>query len=82
MPNYLRHLVAQMLIEYLDISWKEGLAWFDWTLVDADVAINSLMWQNGGHSGPDQLRGSTEESEPAVVEVGVRAAPRECRQEL
>ena len=55
MPNYLRHLVAQTLIEYLDISWKEGLAWFDWTLVDADVAINSLMWQNGGHSGPDQL---------------------------
>lgn len=27
--------------------------WFEWTLVDADVAINSFMWQNGGHSGPD-----------------------------
>lgn len=54
MPNYMRHVVAQFLIEYLDVSWKEGLAWFDWTLVDADVAINSLMWQNGGHSGPDQ----------------------------
>ena len=27
--------------------------WFDWTLVDIDVAINSFMWQNGGHSGPD-----------------------------
>ena len=24
-PNYLRHVVAQMLIEYLDISWKRGL---------------------------------------------------------
>jgi deoxyribodipyrimidine photo-lyase len=22
--------------------------------VDADVAINAYMWQNGGHSGPDQ----------------------------
>ena len=22
--------------------------------MDADVAINSFMWQNGGHSGPDQ----------------------------
>ena len=21
--------------------------------MDADVAINSFMWQNGGHSGPD-----------------------------
>ena len=24
-PNYLRHVVAQMLIEYLDITWKRGL---------------------------------------------------------
>ncbi|OLP98304.1 Cryptochrome-2 [Symbiodinium microadriaticum] len=53
MPNYLRHVVAQMLIEYLDLTWKHGLEWFDWTLVDIDVAINSFMWQNGGHSGPD-----------------------------
>eukprot|EP00927_Polykrikos_kofoidii_P070662 TRINITY_DN67073_c0_g1_i1.p1 TRINITY_DN67073_c0_g1~~TRINITY_DN67073_c0_g1_i1.p1 ORF type:complete len:1012 (+),score=123.63 TRINITY_DN67073_c0_g1_i1:369-3038(+) len=53
MPNYLRHIVAQTLIEYLDISWKHGLEWFDYTLVDMDVAINSFMWQNGGHSGPD-----------------------------
>ncbi|CAE7216268.1 CRY2, partial [Symbiodinium pilosum] len=53
MPNYLRHVVAQTLIEYLDLSWKHGLEWFDWTLVDIDVAINSFMWQNGGHSGPD-----------------------------
>ena len=32
----------------------ESEEWFEWTLVDADVAINSFMWQNGGHSGPDQ----------------------------
>jgi len=54
MPNYLRHVVGQFLIEYLDVHWREGRRWFDWTLVDADVAINSFMWQNGGHSGPDQ----------------------------
>lgn len=54
MPNYVRHIVAQMLIEYLDVSWKPALEWFEWTLVDADVAINSFLWQNGGHSGPDQ----------------------------
>ncbi|CAE7255500.1 CRY2 [Symbiodinium natans] len=42
MPNYLRHVVAQFLIEYLDLSWKHGLA-----------AGTSRQWQNGGHSGPD-----------------------------
>jgi hypothetical protein len=28
--------------------------WFHDTLVDADLAINAYMWQNGGHSGLDQ----------------------------
>jgi len=51
MPNYLRHVTAQFLIEYLDISWKQGLHWYDYTLVDSDVAINAMMWQMGGHSG-------------------------------
>lgn len=51
MPNYLRHVTAQFLVEYLDINWKQGLLWFDYTLVDSDVAINSMMWQMGGHSG-------------------------------
>eukprot|EP00747_Dinoflagellata_sp_TGD_P209357 gnl/TRDRNA2_/TRDRNA2_82757_c0_seq1.p1 gnl/TRDRNA2_/TRDRNA2_82757_c0~~gnl/TRDRNA2_/TRDRNA2_82757_c0_seq1.p1 ORF type:complete len:833 (-),score=120.51 gnl/TRDRNA2_/TRDRNA2_82757_c0_seq1:183-2660(-) len=54
MPNYLRHVCAQFLIEYLDIGWKKGYEWFDYTLVDSDVAINAYMWQNGGHSGLDQ----------------------------
>jgi len=44
MPNYLRHVTAQFLIEYLDVSWKQGLQWFDYTLVDSDVAINAMMW--------------------------------------
>eukprot|EP00929_Paragymnodinium_shiwhaense_P001861 TRINITY_DN102070_c0_g1_i1.p1 TRINITY_DN102070_c0_g1~~TRINITY_DN102070_c0_g1_i1.p1 ORF type:complete len:774 (+),score=55.77 TRINITY_DN102070_c0_g1_i1:41-2362(+) len=51
MPNYLRHVTAQFLIEYLDLSWKDGLRWYDYTLVDSDVAINAMMWQMGGHSG-------------------------------
>ena len=54
MPNYLRHVVAQFLVEYLDVDWKHGFLWFDYTLVDTDVAINAHMWQNGGHSGLDQ----------------------------
>lgn len=48
MPNYVRHIVAQFLIEYMHVSWKFGLRWFHYTLVDADTAINAFMWQNGG----------------------------------
>jgi len=51
MCNHLRHVTAQFLIEHLDLSWKEGFAWYDYTLVDTDVAINAMMWQMGGHSG-------------------------------
>lgn len=53
-PNYVRHIVAGFLIEYLNIDWRHGCLWFHDTLVDADVAINAMMWQNGGHSGMDQ----------------------------
>ncbi|XP_062607632.1 deoxyribodipyrimidine photo-lyase-like [Saccostrea cucullata] len=52
--NYLRHVVASFLISYLRIHWVEGYRWFQDTLLDADVAINAMMWQNGGMSGLDQ----------------------------
>ena len=54
MPNYMRHVVAGFLIEHLNLHWIHGEQWFHDTLVDADVAINAYMWQNGGHSGVDQ----------------------------
>ncbi|KAH3779326.1 deoxyribodipyrimidine photo-lyase-like [Dreissena polymorpha] len=54
MNNYMRHVVASFLISYLHISWVEGYLWFQDTLLDADVAINAMMWQNGGMSGLDQ----------------------------
>ena len=54
MNNYMRHCVASFLISYLRISWVEGYKWFQDTLLDADVAINAMMWQNGGFSGLDQ----------------------------
>jgi len=54
MPNYMRHVVAGFLVEYLSLDWRHGERWFDYTLVDADTAINAYMWQNGGHSGMDQ----------------------------
>ncbi|XP_052776578.1 deoxyribodipyrimidine photo-lyase-like [Mya arenaria] len=54
MNNYMRHVVASFLISYLHITWVEGYLWFQDTLLDADVAINAMMWQNGGMSGLDQ----------------------------
>lgn len=33
--------------------WMEGAVWFHDTLVDADLAINSMMWQNAGMAGMD-----------------------------
>ena len=50
----MRHVTAGFLVEFLGLDWREGERWFHDTLVDADVAINAYMWQNGGHSGPDQ----------------------------
>lgn len=54
MQQSIRMVVAAFLTEYLSISWREGAAWFHDTLVDADLAINSMMWQNAGKSGLDQ----------------------------
>lgn len=53
MNNYMRHVVASFLIAYLQLPWQEGYRWFQDTLVDADVAIDAMMWQNGGMCGLD-----------------------------
>lgn len=49
-----RMVVASFLTEYLRINWTKGCEWFHYTLVDADSAINAMMWQNAGRSGIDQ----------------------------
>lgn len=54
MHQSVRMVAASFLVEYLGISWVEGVRWFHDTLVDADVAINAMMWQNAGRSGIDQ----------------------------
>jgi len=36
------------------VNWVRGCDWFHDTLVDADAAINPMMWQNAGRSGIDQ----------------------------
>lgn len=45
MHNRVRMITASFLIKNLLISWKEGAAWFYDTLVDADLANNSMNWQ-------------------------------------
>jgi len=47
-------VVASFLTEYLRVNWVKGCEWFHYTLIDADSAINSMMWQNAGRSGIDQ----------------------------
>lgn len=54
MSQNVRMVVALLLVEYLNINWIEGARWFHHTLVDADPAINPMMWQNAGKSGLDQ----------------------------
>lgn len=54
MAQNVRMAAAILLCEHLNIHWIEGEKWFHHTLVDADQAINSMMWQNAGKSGLDQ----------------------------
>ena len=45
MHNRVRMLVASFLTKNLRIHWRQGARWFWDTLVDADLASNSLGWQ-------------------------------------
>jgi deoxyribodipyrimidine photo-lyase len=45
MPNRARMIVGSFLVKDLRIQWQEGAEWFWDTLVDADLANNSLNWQ-------------------------------------
>ena len=53
MHNRVRMIVASFLIKDLMIHWREGAEWFWDTLVDADLANNTLGWQWVAGSGPD-----------------------------
>lgn len=53
MHNRVRMVVASFLVKDLLISWEEGAAWFWDTLVDADLANNTLGWQWAGGCGAD-----------------------------
>lgn len=53
MHNRVRMVVASFLIKDLRIHWREGAAWFWDTLVDADLANNTLGWQWVAGCGAD-----------------------------
>lgn len=45
MHNRVRMIVASFLVKHLLIDWRQGEAWFQDTLVDADEANNAASWQ-------------------------------------
>ncbi len=53
MHNRVRMVVASLLVKNLLIPWQDGARWFWDTLVDADLANNTLNWQWVAGSGAD-----------------------------
>jgi deoxyribodipyrimidine photo-lyase len=53
MHNRARMIVASFLVKDLLLSWREGARWFWDTLVDADLANNTLGWQWAAGCGAD-----------------------------
>jgi deoxyribodipyrimidine photo-lyase len=53
MHNRVRMIVASFLVKNLRVHWLEGARWFWDTLVDADLAANTLNWQWVAGCGAD-----------------------------
>jgi deoxyribodipyrimidine photo-lyase len=53
MHNRVRMIVASFLVKNLRIHWLAGARWFWDTLVDADLAANTLNWQWVAGCGAD-----------------------------
>ena len=53
MHNRVRMIVASFLTKHARIDWREGAKWFWDTLVDADLANNTLNWQWVAGCGAD-----------------------------
>lgn len=53
MHNRVRMIAASFLCKHLRIHWIEGARWFWNTLVDADLANNTLGWQWVAGTGAD-----------------------------
>jgi deoxyribodipyrimidine photo-lyase len=53
MHNRVRMIVGSLLVKNLMQPWQDGARWFWDTLVDADLASNSMNWQWVAGSGAD-----------------------------
>ena len=53
MHNRVRMIAASFLVKHLRLNWTAGAAWFWDTLVDADLASNTLGWQWTAGCGAD-----------------------------
>ncbi|MFT5837025.1 MAG: deoxyribodipyrimidine photo-lyase [Candidatus Azotimanducaceae bacterium] len=53
MHNRVRMVVSSLLVKHLLQDWREGARWFWNTLVDADLASNTLGWQWSAGCGAD-----------------------------
>lgn len=53
MHNRVRMIAASFLVKDLLVTWSEGARWFWDTLVDADLAQNTLGWQWTAGCGAD-----------------------------
>jgi deoxyribodipyrimidine photo-lyase len=53
MHNRVRMVAASFLVKHLLTGWQDGAAWFWDTLVDADLANNTLGWQWVAGCGAD-----------------------------
>jgi deoxyribodipyrimidine photo-lyase len=53
MHNRVRMVVASFLVKHLLQPWQEGARWFWDTLVDADLASNTMGWQWTAGCGAD-----------------------------
>lgn len=53
MHNRVRMIVASFLTKHLRMHWRYGAQWFWDTLVDADLANNTLGWQWSAGTGAD-----------------------------
>ncbi|WP_431711801.1 cryptochrome/photolyase family protein [Glutamicibacter uratoxydans] len=53
MHNRVRMVTASFLVKNLGVHWKDGEQWFWDTLVDADLASNTVNWQWVAGSGTD-----------------------------
>ena len=53
MHNRTRMIAASYLIKHIGCDWREGMRWFEDTLVDADPMVNAASWQWVAGSGAD-----------------------------